>query len=129
KNALPLLAKYGFKATFYINPGRTNFNPETWRTAYDEGHELGNHTMRHTDTVGAEALANEVGEASKAIQEITGTPIFGPFAVPGGVKWEVSETDFSRVLAANNQFFPGRKDFYQDGEGDILRFPKAALLN
>lgn len=130
KNALPLLAQYRIPATFYINPGRTNYPAarEIWEKQVPAaGHELGNHTMHHGDTMGAEKGAEEIGGAAKAIESALGHPVLTPFGIPGGVKWEIPEGDFQRILKENRLFFPGRKDFYQDGQGDILRFPKLAL--
>lgn len=132
KNALPLLAQYRIPATFYINPGRTNYPAA--RKIWEEqvpaaGHELGDHTMHHGDTVGAEKGAEEIGGAAKAIENALGHPVLTPLGIPGGVKWEIPEEDFQRILKENRLFFPGRKDFYQDGQGDILRFPKLALEN
>ncbi|CAN5674396.1 hypothetical protein BH11ARM2_BH11ARM2_01270 [soil metagenome] len=128
KNVLPLLAQYRFPATFYINPGRTNYRPEIWEKAVPAaGHELGDHTMHHGDTVGAEQGAKEIGDAAKVIERALGHPVLTPFGTPGGVKWEIPEVDFQRILKENRLFFPGRQDFYMDDQGDILRFPKLAL--
>jgi peptidoglycan/xylan/chitin deacetylase (PgdA/CDA1 family) len=49
-NALPILDRVGFKATFYLTPEYAldwNKNIERWRQVAVEGHELGNHTDRH----------------------------------------------------------------------------------
>lgn len=47
--ARPLLERYGFTGTFYLNPGAPSFARRAgeWRRAAAAGHELGNHTMRH----------------------------------------------------------------------------------
>ncbi len=127
-NALPLLAQYRLPATFYINPGRTNYKPEVWEKAVPAaGHELADHTMHHRDTIGPTEAAREIGDAAKAIERALGRPTLTPFGIPGGVKWEIPEADFRRILEENRLIFPGRMDFYQDGQGDILRFPKLAL--
>jgi peptidoglycan/xylan/chitin deacetylase (PgdA/CDA1 family) len=52
-NAKPILDKYGYKATFYIvcnyveNNGRLKWEDIT--TLYNEGHDIGSHTMNHAD--------------------------------------------------------------------------------
>lgn len=49
-NAIPCLDPFGFKGTFYVNPGlRPNWqkNLPRWQRAAENGHELGNHTSRH----------------------------------------------------------------------------------
>ncbi len=48
-NALPVLNRYGLKASFYLqlsNPSVRRRMHE-WRTAAQAGHELGNHTLFH----------------------------------------------------------------------------------
>lgn len=130
KNLLPLLAKYNFTATFYVNPDtdRYKVNKTVWeKDVLAAGHELGNHTMRHKDTVGAIAAESEIGDAATILHKIIGRPSLIPFAVPGGVKWDIPATDFNRILTAHNLIFPPREDFYQDGHGDILRLPRLAL--
>src|ERR1022692_4817337 len=46
---LPLLDKYGVKATFYVNPTGDKWTTRLagWKKAAAEGHEIGNHTMSH----------------------------------------------------------------------------------
>jgi len=47
--AVPLLDKYGFRATFYVNPaGEEWYDRLTpWREAANSGHEIGNHSLSH----------------------------------------------------------------------------------
>lgn len=128
RNALPLLAQYRLPATFYINPGRTNYLPAIWEKAVlAQGHELADHTMHHGDTVGAERAAAEIGDAARVIERALGRRSLTVFGIPGGVRWEIPEADFRKILKENRLVFPGRMDFYQDGQGDILRFPRLAL--
>ena len=128
KNVLPLLAQYRFPATFYINPGRSDYDKEVWEKRVPAaGHELADHTVHHADTVGAEQAAKEIGDCAKTIERVHGHPVLTVFGTPGGVKWEISPADFQRILKENRLVFPGRMDFYQDGQGDITRFPKLAL--
>ena len=44
--AIPLLDKYGFKGTFYLNP-RDREMLRRWREVSERGHEIGNHTLTH----------------------------------------------------------------------------------
>lgn len=128
KNALPLLAQYRFPATFYINPGRNDYSAEVWEKQVPAaGHELADHTMHHQDTVGAEQAAKEIGDCAKVIERVHGGPVLTVFGTPGGVKWEIPPYEFRRILRENRLVYPGRMDFYQDGQGDITRFPKLAL--
>ncbi|WP_324668022.1 polysaccharide deacetylase family protein [Geochorda subterranea] len=48
--AVPLLEAYGVRGTFYVNPGpgsRFERDLARWRAVHQQGHELGNHTLRH----------------------------------------------------------------------------------
>jgi hypothetical protein len=47
---LPVLDKYGIKATFYISPDNLEDRLAGWREAVKKGHEIGNHTMTHPCT-------------------------------------------------------------------------------
>lgn len=128
KNVLPLLAQYRFPATFYINPGRNDYDKAVWEKQVPAaGHELADHTMHHRDTVGAEQAASEIGDCAKVIERVHRRPLLTVFGTPGGVTWEIPPADFRRILRENRLVFPGRMDFYQDGQGDITRFPKLAL--
>lgn len=130
QNLMPLLAQYKFQVTFFINPSRPQYKAaiDVWEKRVPAaGHELADHTMHHADTIGYEQAASEIGEVAKIIQRIIGHPILTPFGTPGGVKWQVAEADLQRIFKDNNLFSPGRQDFYQDGQGDITRFPKKAL--
>jgi peptidoglycan/xylan/chitin deacetylase (PgdA/CDA1 family) len=128
KNVLPLLAEYKFPATFYINPGRNDYDAGVWEKQVPAaGHELADHTLHHGDTVGAEQGEKEIGSVAKIIEKVYGGPRLTVFGTPGGVKWEIPKDDFERILKENRLVFPGRMDFYQDGQGDITRFPQTAL--
>lgn len=49
-NAVPALNKHGFKASFYVVPNTAAFAErlEEWRLLAQQGHELGNHTIKHS---------------------------------------------------------------------------------
>ena len=44
---IPLLDKYGVKATFYLSPGDMLKRLEAWKKAVSNGHDIGNHSMLH----------------------------------------------------------------------------------
>lgn len=44
---IPILDRYGVKATFYLSPNRVPERLAAWRAAAAGGHEMGNHTMTH----------------------------------------------------------------------------------
>ena len=74
RRAVPLLNEYGLRATFYLCPREPHWEQrlEPWREVAAAGHELGNHTTRHTcsqvlrDNLDARSLEDctldEIGE-------------------------------------------------------------------
>ena len=47
---IPLLDKYGIKATFYLVPGAMEKRLEGWKIAAANGHDIGNHSLTHPCT-------------------------------------------------------------------------------
>jgi len=48
---IPLLDKYGVKATFYVSPVNMKQRLEGWKKAVANGHDIGNHSLRHPCTI------------------------------------------------------------------------------
>ncbi len=46
-NGLPIFARHGVRATFYVSPPAARQRLSEWRAVAAAGHELGNHTMTH----------------------------------------------------------------------------------
>jgi len=46
-NVLPVLDKYGVKATFFLVPSLAEKRLDGWKRAVVAGHEIGNHTLHH----------------------------------------------------------------------------------
>jgi len=44
---IPLLDKYGVKATFYVSPGSMMKRFDKWKLAILNGHDIGNHSLNH----------------------------------------------------------------------------------
>ena len=47
---IPLLDRFGVKATFYVSPDALQERVDGWKRAAANGHEIGNHTMHHPCT-------------------------------------------------------------------------------
>ena len=47
---IPLLDKYGIKATFYLSPGSMLERLDAWKKAVANGHDIGNHSVVHPCT-------------------------------------------------------------------------------
>lgn len=88
---IPTLDRYGFKATFMVNPGRSSYirNRNFWeREVVPRGHRLGNHTMHHRGAKSIEEAHYEIGEAARSIRSIpTGESDLMVFAAGGLTKW------------------------------------------
>ncbi|MCS7043947.1 MAG: polysaccharide deacetylase family protein [Bryobacteraceae bacterium] len=93
---LPLLAKLGIRATFYVLPGNVEKRLDGWKKAVQAGHEIGNHSMTHPCTANyafsranaledydLERIAKDIDAAQQAIARMLGvTP--ASFAYPCG---------------------------------------------
>lgn len=62
---IPILDKYGVKATFYISPGSMLDRLEEWKTAVRNGHEIGNHSVLHP------CSGNFLWSRSRALEDYT----------------------------------------------------------
>ena len=47
KGGTALLDQFGVKATFYVVPDAVRTNVNDWKSAVANGHEIGNHSLRH----------------------------------------------------------------------------------
>jgi len=93
---IPLLDKYGVKATFYVSPGSMIKRSDKWRMAVIKGHEIGNHSLLHPcsgnftwsrdkalEDYTLHMMITELDSASRLIKEILGVhPV--SFAYPCG---------------------------------------------
>ena len=92
ENALPILQRFGFSATFYVLAGRIGGANEwdegtPWplvdeagiRRWADAGFEVGSHGTMHVALAGAEpeVLRTEVADSRKKLSELIGKPVSG----------------------------------------------------
>jgi peptidoglycan-N-acetylglucosamine deacetylase len=96
---IPLLDRYGAKATFFVVPGAVEQRVDGWKRAAAAGHEIGNHSVRHpcsgnfpwareraVEDYSLEKMREELAEANRLVAEIVGvTP--ETFAYPCGQKF------------------------------------------
>ena len=62
---IPLLDKYGVKATFYVSPGSMMKRFDKWKLAVLNGHDIGNHSLNHS------CSGNFTWSRNKALEEYT----------------------------------------------------------
>ncbi|MGD0754744.1 MAG: polysaccharide deacetylase family protein [Bacteroidales bacterium] len=93
---IPLLDKYGVKATFYLLPDNMKQRLESWKKAVADGHDIGNHSLHHPcignfawskdhalENYSIEDMNNELDSASNLIKNMLGIqPV--SFAFPCG---------------------------------------------
>lgn len=65
--AVPILKKYNLKATFYVLPKTIMSRIAEWKKVIDEGHEIGNHSMRHPCSLNF----TFVGDTENALENYT----------------------------------------------------------
>jgi peptidoglycan/xylan/chitin deacetylase (PgdA/CDA1 family) len=86
---LDALAQHGARATFF-NIGRSlEEHPQLARRLVAEGHELGNHSWRHSrwqNLYGADGHAREIERGEQAIAAVTGSRVRPLYRPPIGLK-------------------------------------------
>ena len=108
QNVMPLLNKYKVAGTFYVYPAGGHFawQKDKWaKAAESEYVTLGNHTIDHTGVKAPEELEPAVTKCADEIKAMTPNekwPRLVSFAIPGGVKWNVSEAEVAEVLKRNH---------------------------
>ncbi len=127
---IPLLDKYGVRATFYVSPDNMVQRAEAWKKAIKSGHDIGNHTLLHPctgnfDWSREKALENytlltmnaELDSANAIIRRVLGiVPV--SFAFPCGQKF-VGRGEMTRsyvpVVAAK---FESARGWLDEGPND-----------
>ena len=127
---IPLLDKYGVKATFYLSPDNMMQRVDAWKKAVSNGHDIGNHSLLHPctgnfDWSREKALENynllsmntELDSANKVISKELGvTPV--SFAFPCGQKFigrGESTRSYIPVIAAK---FESGRGWLDEGPND-----------
>jgi len=102
--AIPILREYGFRGTFMINPGELEPNSAQhstfgehraeWEAVAKRGdHEFANHSLNHHGAIGDDAMEVEVGDAAKAIWNLSpGKSQLTALNLGGGTYWETTRT-------------------------------------
>lgn len=86
---LDALAAAGARATFFVIGQKLAAQAALGRRIADEGHELGNHSWRHSrwqNFYGTRALHDEIQRCNAAIADITGTDRKPLYRAPIGLK-------------------------------------------
>jgi peptidoglycan/xylan/chitin deacetylase (PgdA/CDA1 family) len=118
---LPILDRFGVKATFYLSPQTIEIRQDAWRKGAAHGHEMGNHTLTHPCSANfvwshgnaledktLDDLSVEMDKAGEVIRDLVGV-IPRTFAYPCGQKYVGrGEALHSYVPIVAKQFLCGR---------------------
>jgi peptidoglycan/xylan/chitin deacetylase (PgdA/CDA1 family) len=124
---IPILDKYGVKATFYVSPDKLKERLDGWKKAVRTGHEIGNHTMTHPCTgnypafrwnslenMTLEGMAKEIDDATRAVVSMLGVKP-RDFAYPCGQTFVGRGREVkSYVPLVAERFLSGRKWLNED---------------
>jgi len=125
---MPLLDKYGVKATFYISPGSLLKRTGGWKQAVVNGHDIGNHSVYHPcsgnfawsrekalEEYSFQKMRTELDSASRFINEMLGVkPV--SFAYPCG------QTFIGRGAGAQS-YVPLVASMFESGRGWLNEAP------
>lgn len=130
---IPLLDKYGVKATFYLSPDNMKQRLAQWKKAVSDGHDIGNHSLFHPCTGNFEwsrdhALENytledmsrELDSANRLINDLLGVrPV--SFAYPCG------QTFVGRGEGTRS-YVPLISEKFETGRGWLNEYPNDPLF-
>ncbi|MGC8668648.1 MAG: polysaccharide deacetylase family protein [Chthonomonadales bacterium] len=128
--ALPLLERYGIRATFYVGIPPLLDRAEEWQQTASAGHEIGNHTLTHPcsgnfqfsrhnplEEYTLERMAAEMDEASEAIRRLVGkTPV--TFAYPCGQKFVGRGDEVQSTVPLAAERFLAARGWNDEGPND-----------
>ncbi len=129
---LPLLDRYGVKATFYVTPARMKERLQGWKKAAAAGHEIGNHTLTHPCTgnfewsrnnalemFSLERIRREIVDANQEINGLLGvTP--RTFAYPCGQKFVGQGMALKSYVPLVAEMFLAGRGWLDEGSNDPL---------
>jgi peptidoglycan-N-acetylglucosamine deacetylase len=124
---IPILDRFGVKATFYVSPDNVEARLDGWKKAARTGHEIGNHTMTHPCTgnypafrfnaledMTLDGIAKEIDDAQQTIVKMLGTKP-RDFAYPCGQTFVGRGRDVKTyVPLVAERFLSGRKWLNED---------------
>ena len=85
---LDILALHHVHSTFFITGDWANLNPDLVRRIHNEGHEIGNHTMHHSDlrTLPDQEVCTELNQAEQVLSPLTGVTTRPYYRPPYGAR-------------------------------------------
>jgi peptidoglycan/xylan/chitin deacetylase (PgdA/CDA1 family) len=139
---MPLLDKYGAKATFFVVPAGSRFTTrlDGWKKAAASGQEIGNHTLTHPCTVNfawsaRNALENytipmidkEMDGGSAEIERLLGVkPV--TFAYPCGQKFVGRGTEVKSYVPEAAKRYLAARGYLDEGPNDPAQCDFAQIM-
>ena len=119
-NGLPLLQKYNQIATFYIVTGFVGrgdyMNKNMLQTLYNQGHELGSHTVHHPHLprLSISRIDGELGDSQTSLRQWFGPSVANNFATPYGEYDTKVLTEIKKYYRSHRSVDDGfnSKDFF-----------------
>lgn len=137
---IPLLDKYGVKATFYVSSGGVNQRLDGWKKAAANGHEIGNHSLVHPCTVNFPFARNkaledytldtmnmELDSANRLLKESLGIRPLS-FAYPCGQTFVGRGTATKSYIPLIALLFESGRGFMDEGPNDPAFCDLAQLM-
>ncbi len=113
RSVLSLLKRFDIKATFFVLGEIASYYPNLVKEIHNNGHEIACHGWYHVDasTLGRNEFRQQVGNAKKLLEDITGNPVLG-YRAPNLVitSW-LAEEIFSLGFIYDSSICPSRKLF------------------
>lgn len=126
-HAIPDLEAAGYRGSFYLyKRGPCEGRLHEWKVAFERGHEIGNHTVRHPcrndhkvrakplknplEQYTAESILAEINEAADWLDETIGVDAHRTFAYPCGntaIGVPADETPYRAAVASRHGFARG----------------------
>jgi peptidoglycan/xylan/chitin deacetylase (PgdA/CDA1 family) len=130
---IPLLDKYGVKATFYISPESMLKRSDEWKSAVLNGHDIGNHSVYHPcsgnfawsrnkalEEYTLQKMKSELDSASRLIKEILGIQ-------PASFAYPCGQTFIGRGINTQS-YVPLIASLFESGRGWLNEAPNDPLF-
>jgi peptidoglycan/xylan/chitin deacetylase (PgdA/CDA1 family) len=127
---MALLDKYGVKATFYVVPDAVKRKLDGWKKAVSNGHEIGNHSLRHPcsgnfswsrkkalEEYSVEQIREELIEANLQIKQLLGVEC-RVFAYPCGQTFVGRGKDTKSYVPVIADLFLTGRGWLDEGPND-----------
>ncbi|MCE5250295.1 glycoside hydrolase family 3 C-terminal domain-containing protein [bacterium] len=127
---IPLLDKYGVKATFYVSPGSVKQRLDEWKKAAGNGHEIGNHSLVHPcsgnfpfarekalEEYTLDEMNMELDSANTILKETLGIRAVS-FAYPCGQKFVGRGTNTKSYIPLISLMFESGRGWLDEGPND-----------